>query len=64
MESLAIAAQALPPVEAHPPVSVVIPSYRDAELLRRCLDALGKQTYPSDKVEIIVVDNAGDESVR
>jgi glycosyltransferase involved in cell wall biosynthesis len=64
MENLAIAAEALPPVEAHPPVSVVIPSYRDAELLRCCLDALGKQTYPSDKVEIIVVDNAGDDAVR
>jgi glycosyltransferase involved in cell wall biosynthesis len=50
--------------EQLPPVSVVIPSYRDADLLRRCLEALSKQTYPSEKVEIIVVDNAGDEAVR
>jgi glycosyltransferase involved in cell wall biosynthesis len=64
MDSLTLSAEAKPQSESHPPVSVVIPSYRDAELLRRCLEALGKQTYPLDKVEIIVVDNAGDQAVR
>ncbi len=37
-------------------VSVVIPSYNDADMLRRCLAALATQTRPAD--EIIVVDNA------
>ena len=40
-------------------VSVVVPSYNDAELLRGCLAALEAQTRPAD--EIVVVDNASDD---
>jgi glycosyltransferase involved in cell wall biosynthesis len=36
-------------------ISVVIPVYNDAELLRRCLAALAEQSRPAD--EIVVVDN-------
>lgn len=39
-----------------PVVSVIVPSYNDAAMLRRCLDALAAQTRPAD--EVIVVDNA------
>lgn len=39
-----------------PTVSVVIPSWNDANLLRECLGALQRQSTPPD--EIIVVDNA------
>jgi glycosyltransferase involved in cell wall biosynthesis len=39
-----------------PGISVVVPSYNDAELLRRCLHALAEQVRPAD--EVIVVDNA------
>ncbi len=38
-----------------PRVSVVIPSFNDAVLLRHCLEALARQTRPAD--EIVVVDN-------
>lgn len=40
--------------------SVVIPVKDDAELLRRCLRALGAQTHPAR--EIIVVDNASTDA--
>ncbi len=40
-----------------PPVSVVVPVYDDARRLLLCLDALRAQTYPRDRVEVIVVDN-------
>lgn len=40
-------------------VSVVVPSYNDAALLRDCLAALGRQTRPAD--EIVVVDNASED---
>ncbi len=46
-----------------PLVSVIIPVYNDAERLEKCLAALEKQTYPQDLYEVIVVDNASDESV-
>lgn len=39
-----------------PVISVVIPSYNDADMLHRCLEALAVQTRQAD--EIIVVDNA------
>lgn len=45
----------LPP----PPfVSVVIPHYEDLQRLRLCLAALCAQTYPADRFEVIVADNA------
>ena len=42
---------------ALPSVSVVVPVYNDAERLARCLAALERQTYPRERVEVIVVDN-------
>jgi GT2 family glycosyltransferase len=44
-----------------PMVSVVIPHYRALSDLGQCLDALGRQTYPADRVEIIVADNNSPE---
>ncbi|MEO0596676.1 MAG: glycosyltransferase, partial [Chloroflexota bacterium] len=43
-------------------VSVIIPTYNDNKRLAQCLEALGKQTYPQEKCEIIVVDNGSDVS--
>ncbi|WP_411719642.1 glycosyltransferase family 2 protein [Mycetocola sp.] len=41
-------------------ISVVIPVYNDAAMLRVCLDALARQTRPAD--EIVVVDNASTDA--
>lgn len=43
--------------EAAPLVSVIIPSYNRRESLLRTLDSLARQTYPSERVEMIVVDD-------
>lgn len=40
-----------------PFVSVIIPVFNDTERLRACLAALTQQTYPSDRFEVIVIDN-------
>lgn len=42
-------------------VSVIVPVWRDGEGLRRCLDALGRQSWPADRLEVLVVDNGGEE---
>ena len=42
---------------ARPRVSVVVPHYNDLAALGRCLDALGRQTFPEDDFEIVVADN-------
>lgn len=44
-----------------PTVSVVTPVKNDAARLRRCVDALRKQRYPSDRLQTIVVDNGSDD---
>jgi GT2 family glycosyltransferase len=38
-------------------VSVIIPTYKDWDCLSLCLDALGRQSYPPELFEIIVVNN-------
>jgi len=43
-------------------LSVVIPTYRRPGVLARCLDALERQTAPSDAFEVVVVRDAGDPS--
>ena len=47
-----------------PFVSVVIPVINDTERLKKCLQALEKQTYPKDRYEIIVVDNGSKEDTE
>ncbi len=41
-------------------VSVVIPTYRRPALLRRCLSTLCRQTLPTGRYEIVVVDDGLD----
>lgn len=43
--------------EVVPFVSVVIPVRDDEDGLRRCLDHLERQEYPSDRFEVVVADN-------
>ena len=38
-------------------ISIVIPTFNRAELLRSTLDSLVDQSLPRDKYEVIVVDN-------
>jgi glycosyltransferase involved in cell wall biosynthesis len=50
--------------ELKPFVSVIIPVYNDVERLQKCLTSLEEQTYPQNLYEVIVVDNASDESIE
>ena len=43
-----------------PLVSVIIPTRNRADLLRKCVDGLGRADYP--RMEILVVDNESDEA--
>ena len=46
-----------------PRVSVIVPHYSDLDGLAANLDALSRQSYPSDRFEIIVADNASPEGI-
>jgi GT2 family glycosyltransferase len=51
--------------DAAPPfVSVVVPHYNDLAGLALCLADLERQTYPRDRFEIIVADNASPQGER
>ncbi|OQB44093.1 MAG: putative glycosyltransferase EpsJ [Parcubacteria group bacterium ADurb.Bin159] len=40
-----------------PKISVVIPTYNEKEKVAKCIESLLSQSYPQDKIEIIVVDD-------
>ncbi len=43
-------------------ITVIIPVYNDAIALRKCLQSLIQQSYSSEKIELIVVDNGSTHS--
>ena len=45
-------------------VSVIIPVFNDPERIRKALDALLKQNYPSNSYEIIVADNGSTDATQ
>ena len=45
-------------------VSVIIPVYNDAQRLQACLEALDRQTFPREMMEVIVVDNGSKETPK
>lgn len=47
--------------EANPLISVIIPVKNDAARLRVCLAALGRQTLPAERWEVVVADNGSDQ---
>lgn len=52
------------PSDALPTVSVIIPNYNGLRFLDTCLNALRGQTYPRDRLDIILVDDGScDNSV-
>jgi cellulose synthase/poly-beta-1,6-N-acetylglucosamine synthase-like glycosyltransferase len=44
--------------EYRPKVTIIVPTYNEANLIKRKLDDVASQGYPKDLVEIIVVDSA------
>ncbi len=47
-----------------PKVSVIIPVKNEAARIKECLNRLVEQTYPKEKLEILVVDGMSDDGTR
>jgi len=47
-----------------PTVSVIIPTYNRKDMLRETLISLAQQTYPSDRFEVIVVDDGSTDGTE
>ncbi len=48
--------------ESFPLVSIIIPVRNEEEYLGRCLESIAKQTYPHDKIEVLVVNGHSTDS--
>ncbi len=53
-----------PDPEALPFMSIVIPCYNEAATIRDLLDTIDQQTYPREKMEVIVVDGFSSDGTR
>jgi glycosyltransferase involved in cell wall biosynthesis len=51
------------PDAGRPSISVIVPVYNDEERLFQCLEALERQTYPKDLLEVLVVDNGSRKKI-
>ena len=47
-----------------PQVSVIVPTFRDSDYLKLCLQALDNQTYPKENYEVIVVNNCVEDNIE
>jgi glycosyltransferase involved in cell wall biosynthesis len=47
-----------------PLVSIIVPTYNSAKFTGECLESIKNQTYPQDKIEIIVVDNNSTDGTK
>ena len=48
-------------MNAAPTVTVVVPVYNRAADLALCLEALARQTWPKQRMDVIVVDNGSSD---
>ncbi len=51
----------LPPDDALPPISIVVPAYNESKRMGRILQSILSSSYPRDKMEIIVVDDGSSD---
>lgn len=45
-------------------VSVIVPTFRDGDVLTTCIEALRRQTYPAELIQILVIDNTTQFELR
>lgn len=50
------------PLNFIPLITLMIPVYNSEKTLYRCLESVAKSSYPSDKIEVILVDNGSRDS--
>ena len=51
-------------LESFPTIAIVIPVHNGEEYLASCLESMRRQTYPHDKIHVVVVDNQSTDRTR
>lgn len=49
-------------MEANPQVTVIIPCFNEEKTIRGLLEALSRQTFPKEKMEVVVVDGLSEDN--
>jgi glycosyltransferase involved in cell wall biosynthesis len=49
-------------METSPQVTVIVPCYNEEKTIRLLLDALSRQTYPKEKMEVVVADGMSEDN--
>lgn len=49
---------------SYPKISIIIPCFNEKEFISSCLDSILRNTYPSEKVEIIVIDGLSEDGTK
>ncbi|NOZ80865.1 MAG: glycosyltransferase [DPANN group archaeon] len=47
-----------------PGLSILIPAHNEQHIIASCLDAIAAADYPSDRMEILVIDDGSSDSTR
>ncbi len=47
----------IPPLQAYPLISIIIPVYNSEETLEACLKSIADQDYPNDRMEVLLINN-------
>jgi len=45
-------------------ISIIIPCRNEEKYISRCIESIIKQTYPTDKVEILIIDGMSEDNTR
>ena len=48
----------------HPRVSILIPTLNSSQTLKYCLDSVGTQDYPQEKLELVFSDGGSVDATR
>ncbi|MFZ5919793.1 MAG: glycosyltransferase family 2 protein [Chloroflexota bacterium] len=51
-------------INRHPIISVILPIHNESATIERCLNAILAQDYPSDRMEILIVDGMSTDDTR
>jgi len=51
----------VPPLQSHPLVSIIIPVYNSEETLEACLHSIAAQDYPTQKMEVHLINNGSSD---
>jgi biofilm PGA synthesis N-glycosyltransferase PgaC len=53
--------KSVPPLQAHPLVSIIIPVYNSEKTLEACLQSIAEQDYPAHKIEVHLINNGSSD---